>query len=204
MFQSVAIVPAAGLGKRMGGAKLLLPWQGKTIIEHVIGAWRASRVEHVIAVCRPDDRPLQEVCQRAQATVVIPELAPPEMKDSVRVALQYATQQWRMGADDAWLLAPADMPHLAPEIVNQLLAAHPRYPAAIVVPTLAGKRGHPVLFPWQLAREIDQLSAHEGVNRLLKRHPVIELPVEEPGILTDLDTPADYERLQDESSKPTA
>lgn len=199
MFRSVGIIPAAGQGRRMGGGKLLLPWRGKTLIEQVIEAWRQSRVDALLAVCRPDDQPLQQVCRRAGATVVVPASPPPEMKDSVRVALHYATSELGMAGDDVWLLAPADMPYLVPAIVDRLLAAHPLHPEAILVPIQAAKRGHPVLFPWRLVAEIDLLPAQEGINGLLKQHAVVELPVDDPGILQDLDTPADYERLRPES-----
>ena len=41
--RSFAVVPAAGRSRRMGRPKLLLPWGESTIIQQVLGAWRASQ-----------------------------------------------------------------------------------------------------------------------------------------------------------------
>ena len=49
-----------------------------------------------------------------------------------------------------------------------------------------------MLFPWSCAVEIDAIPPGEGVNALLQARQVIELPVDEPRIHGDLDTPADY------------
>ncbi len=67
----------------------------------------------------------------------------------------------------------------------------------IIVPVYAGRRGHPMLISPAYAREA--LTAHDGVGLrgLLLAHPdrVVEVPVDVPGVLEDLDTPADYRRL---------
>src|SRR5437868_3875013 len=63
-----AIIPAAGHSTRMGQAKLLLPVAGEPLIVLTIGAWRRSRIDHVLAVVRNDDAPLASVVRSAQAT----------------------------------------------------------------------------------------------------------------------------------------
>jgi molybdenum cofactor cytidylyltransferase len=194
--RSFGIVPAAGRSERMGTAKLLLPWGDKTVIEHVLSAWQASRVTHVTLVVRPDDQPLANLGMAAGVDVVRPATAPAEMKISIRLALAHVGQRFAPTATDCWLLAPADMPRLEPALIDRLLAEHRAQHPAILVPTFAGRRGHPVLFPWPLAAEVEQLAAHEGVNALLARHPVREIFCDHPEVLDDLDTPDDYARLR--------
>lgn len=203
-----AIVPAAGHSRRMGQAKLLLPWQGATVIEHVLTAWLASAVERIAIVVRPDDDPLRAVCESvARASggerldVVVPAHAPPEMKVSIQLGLQRVRRTQRPHGSDCWLLAPADMPRLDREVIDRLLQAHAARAAAdssaaILVPTFAGRRGHPVLFPWPLADAVDRLADDEGVNGLLRRKAVQEIPCGQSAILDDLDTPDDFRRLQ--------
>jgi molybdenum cofactor cytidylyltransferase len=216
--RSFAIIPAAGHSVRMGEPKLLLPWGSGTVIECVLAAWCASRVDRIVTVVRGDDAQLAEVCRRAGAEVAVPETPPPEMKDSVAVGLEYIQKRFDPNADDAWLLAPADMPTLSPFVIDRLLAEHAEAAratnvgargrsakppsegrdspggATILVATFQGKRGHPVLFPWALAREVPLLAPHEGVNALLERHLVREVACSDATILDDLDTPAKYRR----------
>jgi molybdenum cofactor cytidylyltransferase len=196
-WRSFAVVPAAGRSERMGKPKLLLPWRGRTVIEHTLDAWLAGGVTHTLVVVRPDDEPLASVVRRSQATVVEPAAAPPEMKDSIRIALDDIAIHYQPTAADAWLLAPADMPWLSPNVIRQLLATHQPDAPAILIPVHGSTRGHPVLFPWPLASDVQNLSAHEGVNVLKQRHGWTPVPVADELILADLDTPEDYEKRRD-------
>lgn len=199
-FRSFAIIPAAGQSRRMQHHKLLLPWKSATIIEHVLAAWTSSRVARSVVVMRRDDRELQAVCRSADVDLVLPEHDPPDMKVSVQHALTHIQRMYNPAATDAWMLAPADMPRISSTVIDHVLAAFrsgpPEARRKIVVPIVRGQAGHPVLFPWPLRREVFALGPDEGVNALLKRHPIEELVLETVDILDDLDTPADYERLR--------
>ncbi|MCA9206964.1 MAG: NTP transferase domain-containing protein, partial [Planctomycetales bacterium] len=104
-MRSFAVVPAAGESRRMGRPKLLLPWGDSTVIQTVLAAWQASRVDRVLVVVRPDDAELAEVCRRAGATVVVPGESPPEMKRSIQLALHEIHHRHAPTDADAWLLA---------------------------------------------------------------------------------------------------
>src|SRR4051812_24822089 len=119
-----AIVPAAGQSTRMGRPKLLLPVGGRTMIEKTLFAWQASQVDKIVAVVRPDDEQLAALCRSCGAEVVVPPVAPPEMKDSIRWGLKHVEAMFAPVPQDAWLLAPADMPNLSHRIINRLLDAH--------------------------------------------------------------------------------
>lgn len=190
--RSFAIVPAAGHSRRMGTPKLLLPWGDSTVLAHTLAAWRAATVTRTIVVVRRNDEPTAEVVRQCGAVLVQPTADPPEMKDSIRAALEEVRVREQPTSSDVWLLAPADMPWLAPSVVATLLAAHDPETPRILVPEADGRRGHPVLFPWPLAAEVATLGADEGVNALLDRHGWTPLPVPSPGIHGDLDTPEDY------------
>jgi molybdenum cofactor cytidylyltransferase len=197
--RSFAIVPAAGRSRRMGQDKLLLPWGDATVIESLLASWRASGVDEIVVVMRQDQTELRTLC--GNATIVTPEIAPPEMKDSVLAALSCIREEFSPVESDVWLLAPADMPRLDPVVIKQVMAAHDPASPAIIVPTSDGRRGHPVLFPWAFAFEVASLSECEGVNVLLERFPVRELICNSREIHGDLDTPEDYNRLSDEATR---
>ncbi len=197
---SFALLPAAGRSVRMGRPKLLLPWGPSTVIETVLAVWRQAGVEHVVVVVHPDDQPLADACRRAGAEAVMPAVAPPEMKVSILLGLEYIVAKYKPQASDVWLLAPADMPLLTSAVIRAVLAAHDPAHPQILIPTHAGRRGHPVLFPWPLTTEVFQLSADEGVNALARRHGYrgVEL-ADGQAIGADIDTPEDYQRLRPRS-----
>ena len=70
---------------------------------------------------------------------------------------------------------------------------------AIAVPVSEGRRGHPVLFSRDVFEEILDLDSHQGANVVVRRDPkrVVEVPVDDPGVLLDIDTPDAFERLSD-------
>lgn len=191
-----ALVPAAGLSVRMGRPKLLLPWREKTVIETVLSAWRASGVSHVVMTVRAEDVELAALGREAGAETVVVSPPPPDMKASVLAGLDYVARKYQPRPLDAWLLAPADMPLLSSAAIDALLAAWRQGGASdeIVAPCRAGRRGHPVLFAWSLAAAARQLGPEEGLNQLLARHRVREIPVDDEAGFVDLDTPDDYRR----------
>ena len=196
--QTYAIIPAAGRSVRMGSPKLLLPWGEKTVIETVIGAWKASRVSHVILTVHPDDAELARLARAAGAEVVVVDPPPVDMKASVLAGLDFVETKYRPGPQDAWLLAPADMPLLTARSIERLLDAwnenRLRDAQEILALSRAGRRGHPVLFPWPLVAAARRLAPEEGLNRLLEQFGCRELPGEDEGSFVDLDTPADFQR----------
>lgn len=194
-WRSFAIVPAAGRSRRMGTPKLLLPWRHHTIVQEVLQRWKAGGVDHRVVVVHPADAELARLARAAGAEVVVAADPPPDMKASVRLGLEYVAARWQPQPTDAWLLAPADMPELSPEITRKLLVEHASQPEAIVVPTHDGRRGHPVLFPWPLAEAVSQLDADQGVNALLDRGPVTMLPCDLPRA-ADIDTPDEYSQAR--------
>jgi len=207
-MRSFAVVPAAGRSQRMGEPKLLLPWRESTIIEHVLAAWRDSRVDAVVMVVHPEDVRLAELGRKSGARVVQPRVPPAEMKVSVALALAHIAQEFRPDSSDAWLLAPADMPTLSAAVIDGLIDAHrtalssgEAMAPTIWAPAAAGRRGHPVLFPWSLAAEVEWLGADEGINALVARYPVRTIEAEASAILEDLDTPADYQRLRQQERR---
>ena len=194
-MRSYAIIPAAGHSRRMGRHKLLLPFEGATILERVLSRWTASPVSEVVVVARRSDTGVQQVCRQLAVHTVTPAEDPGEMKISIQCGLRFIEQHFAPQETDVWLTAPADSPRLSPQVVAALLATRDHSKPAIVVPTHGGRRGHPVMFPWSSAREVFGLGPEQGVNALLELHPPFELPIEDSAILDDLDTPDDYQQL---------
>jgi len=211
--QFFALVPAAGSSSRMGRPKLLLPVSGRPLIEHTLMAWQRSRVDRIVVVVRPGDQPLVEAVNRFKlqsstfkVEVVVPEVAPVDMKASVQAALRYIQNQYQPTDTDAFLVAPADMPRLSSPIIDRLIDRHATQSAGtIVVPTIGGRRGHPVLFSWPLVQHVFALPAEEGLNALVDGHQSASIACEDLASggeypFEDVDTREEYEGLASRAS----
>ena len=200
---SYGILPAAGHSLRMGQPKLLLPWGTSTLVEHVLHVWQSSQVDVVVVVARADDGQLLDVLSRYDVHTVCPPSAPAEMKHSVQYGLQYLRDQFAPADEDRWLLSPADTPMITPSHINLVLdAARSDRRSQIVIPVCDGRRGHPVAFPWPMARLVLALRDDEGVNAVVRRHAVWECRVADAGILQDVDCPDEYLRLRGDATGP--
>lgn len=191
-----AVVPACGHSSRMGRPKLSLPVGGRTVIEAVVAALRGGGVGHVLVVVGPHVPELVPLAEGAGAEALA--LAGPtaDMRETVERGLAWIEDVHRPGPDDWWALAPADHPAVSPDVVRRLLAASGDPSHSVVVPVCDGRRGHPVLLRWHHAAGVRALPPGTGINSYLRRAGgTLELPVPDPGVLTDLDTPDDLARL---------
>lgn len=111
----------------------------------------------------------------------------PGMGDSIAAAV-------RATPDAAgWLVLPADLPLIAPASLQQVAAALAR--AAVVMPTHGGQRGHPVGFARDCRAALLALSGEVGAAPIVQARrqqgQVLELPLDDAGCTTDIDTLAD-------------
>jgi molybdenum cofactor cytidylyltransferase len=192
-----AVVPAAGRSLRMGRPKLLLPLGGRTVLGRLLEALEHPAVAARVVVVRADDEALAAEAKSLNATLVRPPVAPPDMRTSVQHALDHIASAYQPSPRDAWMLVPGDHPVLDGGVIADLIGRWRETNASILIPTHAGRRGHPTLFRWPLAEQVASIPAGCGLNWLVQRHAgsVVEVAVTNPGVLTDLDTPADYEAL---------
>lgn len=194
-----ALIPAAGHSTRMGKPKLALPLGGRCVLEHVIDAFAKAGVPELVVVLGPHVTELGPVAERAGAQAVVLPGFTPDMRTTVEHGLRWIEERHQPAAADAWLLAPADHPVLDAAVVRQLtdvFQAQTR--CSIAVPTFNGKRGHPAVISWRHVAGMRALSPNVGLNAYLRQHSdeTLEVPVESDSVLLDLDTPAEYERLQ--------
>ena len=194
-----AVIPAAGFSHRMGQPKLLLPLGTKPVIARLLDVLNRPDVAERFVVLRQDDEVLLDEVTSAKATVVQPAADPPDMRSSVQYALEEIQRRHSPGPDEGWMLIPADHPVLDAEVLDSMIDCWQQSDDLILVPTYQQQRGHPTFFRWILANEVFSLPPEKGLNELLKSHAdeIAEIPVDNPAVLTDLDTPEDYRKLCD-------
>lgn len=187
-----AVVLAAGQGKRMGRTKQLLPWGETTVLGQTLRNLRASAVHDILVVV---GHRAEGVAKEAAAIGVPfvhnPNYATGEMLSSLKVAVRYVDDDCA-----AVLVMLADQPMVAPQTINELLAAFQRGEGELIAPVYEGKRGNPVLIGRRYFAELLELPAEGAPRDLLRRHTaeLILVPVTTDTVLRDLDDPQQYER----------
>ncbi len=200
-----ALLPAAGFSRRMGRSKLGLPLGTSTVLEQAVQTLGLAGIEPILVVLGPHVADLEPLAERAGATVLLLAESTPDMRATVEKGLLWLEATQQPDQTDAWLLCPADHPLLDAEVIRQIVAGwHQPMPrsaatqkASIVVPTYAGRRGHPTLIGWQQVSGIRAHPPDQGLNSYLRDHQeeTLELAVSSEMVLCDLDTPEDYARL---------
>jgi CTP:molybdopterin cytidylyltransferase MocA len=187
-----AIVLAAGGGSRFGGGKLLAKLGGRPIIDTVLHNLREAPVDEIIVVVGADAQRLRGVCEAYGVRIVANEEWERGQSTSVLAGL-------RACGGEAAVVLLGDQPFIGAEAVERLVSAFSEG-AKVAVATYGGKRRNPVLFSrevWPLLEA--ELAGDEGARSVLRRHPelVVEVPCEEVGDPTDVDTREDLRRLEE-------
>jgi CTP:molybdopterin cytidylyltransferase MocA len=187
----------------MGTNKLLLPMAGRTVIECVVTALVDEGIQHVVVVTPVHATDVARAAQAAGAEVCLLREQTTEMRETVEHGLRWLEERYQPRLEDAWLLAPADHPAIDPAIVRELCGHYPNDQGrTIIAPVFRGKRGHPVVLAWRHVSEIRAYPPHAGLDTYLRLHAdqVLEISIDNDGILKDIDTPEDYARLKHSGS----
>jgi molybdenum cofactor cytidylyltransferase len=185
-----AVVLAAGLSRRMGAAnKLLLELEGAPLIARCVDAVLGSTARPVVVVTGHEAPRVRAAL--AGRAVRFAHNAEPEqgLAASLRVGLA-ALGDELAGA----VVCLGDMPWVRADHVEALLAAFAASAGrAICVPTFGAQRGNPVLWPARYFAEIRAQTGDRGARSLLAAHAdqVCYVPVSDPGVTLDVDTPLD-------------
>ncbi|MBI4529985.1 MAG: nucleotidyltransferase family protein [Candidatus Latescibacteria bacterium] len=176
----------------MGKVKQLLPFEGQTIIEHVVATLISSRVDETIVVLGHEAEQITRVLTPYPVKTVI---NPLYREGGMLSSLVRGIEETPVQADVICVVL-GDQPFITREIIDTLIATYQSGGKGIVIPTCKGRRGHPVLLHLAVYREeITALSSDLGLKALMLRHSddLFEVEVGDEAILTDLDYPKDYE-----------
>jgi molybdenum cofactor cytidylyltransferase len=188
------ILLAAGRGRRFDPLgqrnKLLqiLPGAGGEPVAVASARKLLAVLPTVIAVVPPDDGGVGALLSAAGCRVTVCPDADSGMAASLVHALRASLTM--QPVPQAWLVALGDMPHVAPATLR-LLADALAAGSPIAAPVMDGRRGNPVGFGRVHLAALLALEGDQGARRLLQSCAVTEVPVMDPGIFRDIDTPAD-------------
>jgi len=170
----------------MGEPKPLLDIGGRPLLEHVLATVRGSHVGDIVVVLgHAADRVRERVTLDGARAVVNPEYEE-GMSTSIRVGVRAADPR-----SDGFLIVLGDQPFVSPETLDALIARRDASDAKILIPTFEGRRGNPVLVDRSLSQDIQAITGDQGCRAIFGQNAgrIAEVPVHDPGILIDLDTP---------------
>jgi molybdenum cofactor cytidylyltransferase len=183
-----AVVLGAGRSSRMGGPnKLLAEIGGRPLIRHVVDAALASRARPVVVVTGHQ----RDKVEAALVGLPVKFVHNPHFADGLGTSLKAGIAALPADVDGA-IVCLGDMPQVDAALIDRLIGAFdPDHGALVVVPTIDGKRGNPVVWSRRFFPDLMAVEGDVGARYLIGRYTeaVAEVPLAGTAALTDVDTP---------------
>jgi len=195
-FALGAVILAAGSSTRMGRPKMLMPWEGTTVLGHLIGRW-TDLAAQVAVVRAAGDAGIEAELERLEFPVedgITNCDTSRGMFSSIRCAAEWGG--WKRGLTH-WAIVLGDQPHLREATLKAVIDFAKLNPEKICQPGREGRARHPVLLPRAVFTEL-RGSNHKTLKEFLQvfADDVRLIELDDAGLEVDIDRPADYERAR--------
>lgn len=192
---------------RMGRTKALLEYGGRTFLEAVCAGVKAADVQEIIVILGASRKEVLASWKPKEEKIAFNETPELGQIASVRAGLALVGPE-----AEAVMIGLVDQPTIEPETYKLIADFWRSNKDSIVIPKcrrpggapaangrqpLSFKRGHPIIIPREYFRLCFDGPADKGMH-WVTRHPsakVLDLIVEDTGIIRDFDTPEDYQEM---------
>ena len=191
MSEAWAILLAAGESSRMGQLKALLPWRGRTLLEHQVSALREGGADRVVVVL---GHQAEELIPLVESSAGAAWVLNPDYLQGKTTSIRAGLSALDANAATEILLLNVDQPRSAADVAR-ILETHRDNSHLVTVPTFGGKGGHPIVLSAELLDELRNIDEEtQGIKAVVRARPeaVNRIPLENPEILLDLNTPEQY------------
>jgi molybdenum cofactor cytidylyltransferase len=192
MTDAVAgVIAAAGRSTRMGAPKALLDADGTSFLFRVMDTLREGGASPLLVVVSDLAGPIPEEAIGCGGELILN----PDPSDgpisSLRAGLRSLPPEVA-----AVLFSPVDHPLFRASTVRALIQGFLETRPPLLVPVFQARRGHPVLLGREVFPELLEEHLSEGARTVVHRylHERLQVPVDDPGILANINTPEDYRR----------
>lgn len=190
-----AAILSAGSSERMGGMpKPLLKINDRNFIEHIV--FEISRLPdikriYVVLGFKSDEVIKNITIEKSNVEILVNKNWPNGQLSSLRSAIQHLPEE-----AGGLLFTLVDHPLVMFETYRTLSEVHKKHPEKIIIPTFRGRKGHPAVFPARVFKILLKEELPGGARELIKREGknVVFVPVDDEGVIIDIDTHEDYER----------
>ena len=182
------ILLASGVGRRFGANKLLHPLPDGTPIAVAAARNLVAALPGSVAVVRAANSVLARQLRQVGCRITVCRDAEEGMGRTLAAGVRAARDA------SGWVVALADMPFLQSESIRTV-ADGLNDGATIAAPSFEGRRGHPVGLARRFKDDLLALEGDAGARSILAAHEdwITLYEVFDPGVLRDIDTPADLE-----------
>jgi molybdenum cofactor cytidylyltransferase len=192
-----ALILAGGDSTRMGSPKALLPdTDGRTFVARIVRTFASAGIADIVIVTGRQHDAI-EAAVTADRPPVTPRLV--RNPDPSRGQLSSLWAGLEILDDDtaAVLMTLVDVPMLRASTIEAVVEAWSETHAPVVRPAMGDRHGHPVLFDRATFDELRRAPLSEGAKAILRARAdqVVNVPVNDPGCLIDIDTPREYEQV---------
>ena len=188
-----AIILAAGQSSRFGGPKAMAPAGVHTFISRILNSLADAGVTERVVVVREGDHDLaKEVGKTGAGARTAVNLQPDRGQLSSLIAGLDAVDRPEV---TGVLVMLVDMPLVSASTIRHLVDAAVASPAVVVRAVYAGRHGHPVVFKRGAFDALRRADPAVGAKAVVAVLPTEDVEVDDRGVIEDVDTPADYERL---------
>jgi molybdenum cofactor cytidylyltransferase len=190
-----AVILSGGSSERMGSPKALVPFQGKTFLEHLLEITKHPSIGVRRVVLGAHAEPIAKEVHLAADEIVINEDWEAGQLSSIQAALRSLPE-----GTEGMLLCLIDHPLVTENLVAELIEKFQASRAPIVLPVYEGRRGHPVIFSAALYDDLLNAPTDKGARAVVWAHrgKVVELPTHEEGCVLNLNDPETLQRAKGE------
>jgi molybdenum cofactor cytidylyltransferase len=192
---AIAIL-AAGESRRMGSPKALLPFGGKTFLEHLLAVTHHPRVGVTRVVLGAGAEVIRDTLKLDAGLMVLN----PDWGKGQLSSIHAAIRSLPVGGTEGIILCPVDHPLVSEALVAQLIETFDESASPIALPTFRGRRGHPTIFRASLYHELLDASLDVGARQVVWAHAreVVEVATKEKGVVLNLNDRDALARAQED------
>lgn len=194
---TAGIILAAGMSRRFGEPKQLIELHGKPVVQWVLEAALKSRIECIVLVLGYQHQRILTMMgtktSDPRIRVVVNDRYEKGMSSSLRAGISQID-----GACPSAMFLLGDQPLVDSRTIDCLLDRFWFSKKHICVPVYRGKRGNPAIFSKSFYPRIQHIRGDTGARRIIADNPdqVLEVEMDEPYCLLDIDTREDLEKIQ--------
>jgi molybdenum cofactor cytidylyltransferase len=194
---TAGIILAAGASKRFGQPKQLLKLKDKYLIEWIIDASLASKLEKAILVLGHSHQTIMQVLAKKACHSDLKVVINPNYKNGQSLSLKIGLSNVEQAFPSVMFLL-GDQPMVDSTTINHLLETFWSSEKDICVPKHRGKKGNPTIFGQGFYPHIKDIEGDIGARQLIEEYPdhVLEVEIQNPLCFFDIDTEQDYETLK--------
>jgi molybdenum cofactor cytidylyltransferase len=177
----------------MGRLKQLLPFRGKTLIEHAVAQAAEAEFRPIIVVVGAERHAVRDVLENLGVLVVENSRWQTGMGSSITTGVQYLEAA---GADsEAAAILLADQPLVTAPHLTQMASLLLQSSASLIAARYGGTLGVPALFKRCLFPRLLSVGAELGARSLLRDSELEVISFDLPEAAIDIDTPDDFAAL---------